>query len=98
MKIYVVQEHICEVCGYEWADATLSDHCDVNNISFASFEEAYDYARQQAFEFMQKGWLVDYVETERNIYLKVETLSPYNKTLVEKFNVSYGVRDIDINL
>lgn len=98
MKIYVVQKHIREVEDYGWANITYSDSCIVDRKSFVSFEEAYGYARQKAFEFMQDGWLVDYMETECNVYADIETLSKIVKTRIERYSVCYGVCEINVDI
>lgn len=98
MKIYVVQEHIREVEDYGWANITYSDLCTVDKKSFVSFDEAYGYARQKAFEFMQNGWLVNYMETEYGIYVDVDVPSKVVKTRIEKNSVYYGVREINVDI
>ena len=98
MKIFVVQEHIREVEDYGWANITYSDSCTVDKKSFVSFEEAYTYARQKAFEFMQNGWLVNCMETECGIYVDVDALSKIVKTRIEKYSAYYGVCEINVDI
>lgn len=97
MKVYVVQEHITEgvwCFGYY----QTQDCCDVISESFVEFRDAYNYARQKAFEFAQNGWLVNYTETERSVYLDVDGMVTNESKYITHLWASYSVREVNINL
>lgn len=98
MKIYVVQEHINGgdvVCAQH---VEYKDSCNVINKSFTLFEEAYNYARQKAFELMRDGWLDKYIETKRAIYINTSGLTRADYKHVTYLWAVYSIHEIDVNL
>lgn len=98
MKIYVVQERISETEWNGFKTTILEDSCSVNKNGFLSFQEAFDYARQMAFEHMRQGWLLSYIEVGHLIDACIEKCSRNRREVTIRSNAFYTIREVEIIL
>lgn len=98
MKIYVVQEHIDETEWNGFQTTILKDSCSVSKKGFLSFQEAFDYARQMAFEHMKQGWLISYIEVRHLIDVCIEKYARSRRDAAIRSNAIYTIREINIDL
>lgn len=98
MKIYVIQEHIDETGWNGFQTTILKDSCSVHNQGFLSFQEAFDYARQMAFEHMKQGWLISYIEVEHLIDACIEKYARSRRDAPIRSSAIYTIREVEIIL